>query len=90
MTHTGTQHNKGLTAEGKPRKRKEGGGRPKKHGEATKSVRIPVSVATELVSAIPELRAILDHWEDECTANPDSARHYYLRKALDEIRALGY
>jgi hypothetical protein len=81
---------KGLTAAGTPRKRKVGGGRPAKHGEATRSVRVPLSVATELVSSIPELRAILDHWENECSANPDSARHYYLRKALDEIRALGY
>jgi hypothetical protein len=90
MTQIDTKQDKGVTAEGKPRKRKAGGGRPAKHGEATKSVRIPVSVATELVSTIPELRAILDHWEDECLANPDSSRHYFLRKALDEIRALGY
>ena len=90
MTYTDTKQNKGLTAEGKPRKRRVGGGRPTKHGEPTRSVRIPISVATEQISSIPELRAILDHWENECVSNPDSARHYYLRKALDEIRALGY
>ncbi len=81
---------KGLTATGETRKRRSGGGRPPKHGEATRSVRIPVSVETELISTIPELRAVLDHWENECATNPESARHYYLRKALDEIRALGY
>lgn len=90
MLQTDTKQDKGLTAEGKPRKRKEGGGRPKKHGEATRSVRVPMSVETEVISAIPELRAILDHWEQDCINNPDSARHYYLKKALDEIRALGY
>lgn len=47
-------------------------------------------IESELVSSIPELRAILDHWENECVNNPDSPRHYYLRKAIDEIRALGY
>ncbi len=90
MTQTNTQPDKGLTAEGKPRKRRVGGGRPAKHGEATRSVRVPLSVATELVSAIPELRAILDHWETECLANLDSPCYHYLRKALDEIRALGF
>lgn len=90
MTQNNVQHDRGLTAEGKPRKRRSGGGRPPKHGEATRSVRVPVSVATDLVSSIPELRTILDHWESECVANPESSRHYYLRKALDEIRALGY
>jgi hypothetical protein len=79
-----------LTKDGKPRKRAPGGGRPPKHGEKTKSVRIPESVPTELVSAIPELQAILDHWESEWAKNPDSARHYFLRQALDEIRALGF
>jgi hypothetical protein len=90
MTQNITQHDRGLTADGKPRKRKAGGGRPAKHGEATRSIRVPLSVEAEIISAIPELRAILDHWEQECLSNPDSARHYYLKKALDEIRALGY
>ncbi len=79
-----------LTKDGKPRKRRPGGGRPPKHGEATRSVRIPNSVPTELISSIPELQAILDHWDAHCAANPDSSRHYYLKQALDEIRALGY
>lgn len=90
MIQSDTQCDKGLTAEGKPRKRRVGGGRPTKHGEATRSVKVPLSVETEVISSIPELRAIIDHWEQDCIDNPDSARHYYLRKALDEIRALGY
>jgi fructoselysine-6-P-deglycase FrlB-like protein len=49
-----------------------------------------MSVSTEQITSIPELQRIIDHWEDECAANPDSARHYWLRKAIDEIRALGY
>lgn len=85
-----TQHDKGLTAEGKPRKRKSGGGRPPKHGEATRSIRVPVSVPTELCSAIPELQAILDTWESECLKNPDAVRYYFLKQALEEIRALGF
>jgi hypothetical protein len=79
-----------LTKDGKPRKRKAGGGRPPKHGEATRSVRVPNSVPTELISSIPELQAVLDHWEQQCRDNPNSARHYFLKQALDEIRALGY
>ena len=90
MTQINTRCDKGLTADGKPRKRRVGGGRPTKHGEATRSIRVPLSIETELISSIPELRTILDHWEQACLANPDSARHYYLKKALDEIRALGY
>lgn len=84
--------NEELTLLGKPRKRKPGAGRPPKHGEVTRSIRVPLSVDTELCSAIPELRAILDHWEAECLANPEptGARYYYLRKALEEIRTLGY
>jgi hypothetical protein len=84
-------HDKGLTAEGKPRKRRPGGGRPPKHGETTKSVRVPVSVSTQLISSIPELQRILDHWEEQCIAAGDnSARHHFLRQAIDEIRALGF
>jgi hypothetical protein len=90
MIQSDTQCDKGLTAEGKPRKRRVGGGRPPKHGEDTRSIRVPLSVETEVISSIPELRAILDHWEQDCINNPDSSRHYYLKKALDEIRALGF
>jgi len=90
MSQNDVNHDKGLIAEGKPRKRKSGGGRPPKHGEATRSVRVPISVETEVVSAIPELRAVLDYWEQQCLSNPESSRHYFLRKAIDEIRALGF
>ena len=79
-----------LTKQGKPRKRAPGAGRPPKHGEETRSIKVPMSVSTEQITSIPELQRIIDHWEDECAANPDSARHYRLRKAIDEIRALGY
>jgi hypothetical protein len=81
---------KGLTQEGKPRKRAPGAGRPPKHGEKTKPLRVPMSVSASQVSSIPELQAILDHWETECAKNQNSARHYFLRQALDEIRALGF
>ena len=79
-----------LTKQGKPRKRAPGAGRPPKHGEETRSIKVPMSVSTEQITSIPELQRIIDHWEDECAANPDSARHYWLRKAIDEIRSLGY
>jgi len=79
-----------LNKQGKPRKRAPGAGRPTKHGEQTRSIRVPVSITTEQVTSLPELQRIIDHWEDECVANPDSARHYFLSKALEEIRALGY
>jgi hypothetical protein len=79
-----------LTKQGKPRKRAPGAGRPPKHGEETRSIKVPMSVSTEQITSIPELQRIIDHWEDECAVNPDSARHYWLRKAIDEIRALGY
>jgi hypothetical protein len=73
---------------------RQGAGRPKGttkgDGLPTKVVRISTEVSKEQCEAIPELVALLNHWEDDCLANPDSARHYYLRKALDEIRALGF
>jgi hypothetical protein len=81
---------KGLTATGKPRKRRAGGGRTSKYGVATRSIRVPETITTEQIMAIQDLQTILDHWEGQCASNPDSARHYFLRQALDEIRALGY
>jgi len=65
-------------------------GTTKGDGLPTKVVRISSEVSKEQCEAIPELVALLDHWEEECLANPESPRHYYLRKALDEIRVLGY
>ncbi len=79
-----------LNKQGQPRKRAPGAGRPPKHGEETRSIRVPMSITTEQITSIPELQRVIDHWEDECVANPDSARHYWLRKAIDEIRGLGY
>ena len=79
-----------LTKDGKVRKRRVGGGRPAKHGEETRSIRVPVSIPTEQITSIPELQVVLDYWESRCLENPDSVRHYFLRQALDEIRALGF
>ena len=78
------------TKAGLPRKRWLGVGRPPKHGEQTRSIRVPLSIPTELITNIPELQVIIDYWEKECGDNPESFRHYYLRKVLDEIKALGY
>ncbi len=90
MTQNSSQSDKGLTADGKPRKRATGGGRPPKHGENTRSIRVPSSIPTELCSAIPELQAILDSWEERATSEPTSPRYYYLKEMIAEIRALGY
>ena len=83
-----------VTKAGTPRKRAPGGGRPPKHGEPTRSLKVPLSVSAEQISSIPELIAILDHWEEELFLNPpdrsNNARYYYLKQALDEIRALGF
>jgi hypothetical protein len=53
-------------------------------------VRVSSEITKEQCQAIPELIAIIDHWEAECLANPDLVRYYWLKKAIDEIRALGY
>jgi hypothetical protein len=74
--------------------KREGAGRPpgttKADGLPTHVVRVSSEITKEQCQSIPELIAIVDHWEAECLANPDSARHYWLRKAIDEIRVLGY
>lgn len=79
-----------LTKDGKVRKRRPGGGRPAKHGEDTRSIRVPLSIATEQITAIPDLQVVLDYWEGQCKENPDGSRYYFLKQALDEIRALGF
>ncbi len=71
-------------------KRAPGAGRPKKYGEDTRSIRVPVSITTEQIIAIADLQVILDHWEQEAKANPDGARYYFLKQMIAEIRALGY
>jgi hypothetical protein len=44
-----------MTKAGLPRKRRPGTGRPPKHGEETRSIRVPLSIPTELITNIPEL-----------------------------------
>jgi hypothetical protein len=75
--------------------KRTGAGRPKGttkgEGLPTHVVRVSTEVTKDQCDAIPELIYLLNHWEADCVrAGEDSARHYYLRKALDEIRALGY
>jgi hypothetical protein len=75
--------------------KREGAGRPKgstkvEVGMPSRVKRIPGDVTDELVDNIIPLRDLLNHWEDECLANPDNPRYYFLRLALEEIRQLGY
>jgi hypothetical protein len=85
---------KGLTKDGRVRSRRPGGGRPPKHGEQTRPLRVPLSVTAEQISSIPELIGILDHWEEQVILNPpdrgNNPRYWYLKQCLDEIRALGF
>lgn len=69
-----------------------GAGQPTKYGETTKPVRLPVSLADkrDLIVAIPELQRLLDELDQDCHDNPDSARRYFLRKAISQIRSLGF
>lgn len=74
--------------------KRHGAGRPvgttKGEGLPTKVVRVSADVSKEQIDSIPQLVDLLNYWEDECIAQPQSSRHYFLRKALEEIRALGY
>lgn len=74
--------------------KRKGAGRPvgttKGEGMPTKVVRVSCEVTKEQCDSIPQLQDLLNHWEDECAANPDGVRYYFLKKALEEIRALGY
>lgn len=74
--------------------KRKGAGRPKNsskfNGMPSKVIRVSQEVDVLQAQAIPELQALIQHWEDECLANPESARHYYLRKFLDELQALGF
>ncbi len=69
-----------------------GSGQPRKFGELTKTVRIPISLAEkrDLISKIPELQQLLLEAEEDCLDNPNSARRYYLVKLLKSIRELGF
>jgi hypothetical protein len=53
-------------------------------------VLVPLSIPTGLIRNIPELDVIIDYWKKECTDNLESSCHYYFRKGLNEIKALGY
>lgn len=75
--------------------KREGAGRPKGttkgEGMPTHVVRVSADITKEQCDNILTLKDILNHWEDEClAAGEDSARHYFLRQAVEEIRALGY
>lgn len=72
-----------------------GAGRPKGttkgEGMPTHVVRVSADITKEQCDNILILKDILSHWEDEClVAGEDSARHYFLRQAIEEIRALDY
>jgi hypothetical protein len=52
---------------------------------------VSAEVSKVQCESIPQLIDLLNYWEDECLkAGEGSARHYFLRKAIEEIRALGY
>jgi hypothetical protein len=70
--------------------KRDGAGRPKGVTIPTRVKRIPTDVSDEVIDNIPTLRDLLSHWEDECLANPENPRHYFLRQAIEEIRNLGY
>jgi len=53
--------------------------------------RVPSDIPKKLIHALPQLRNLIGHWEDEClAAGEDSTRHYFLRQMIEEIRSLGY
>ena len=53
--------------------------------------RVPSDIPKELITSLPQLRDLIAHWEDECiAAGSGSARHYFLRQMIEEIRSLGY
>jgi hypothetical protein len=72
-----------------------GAGRPvgttKGEGMPSRVVRVSAEITKEQCDSIPQLIDLVNYWEDECQkAGESSARHYFLRKAIEEIRALGY
>jgi len=74
--------------------KRTGAGRPtgstKSDGMKSRVRRIPLDVTDEQIDNLIALKDLLDHFEDECLANPGNPRHYFLRQALSEIRTLGY
>lgn len=69
-----------------------GSGQPSRYGKPTKAIRVSEDLVHEraVIEAIPELRILLNELEQDCRDNPDSARRYFLRQALANIRALGF
>ena len=59
-------------------------------GMATYVVRVSTEVSKEQAQSIPELKALIDHYEEECLANPEVRTYDKLRKFIDEARALGF
>jgi hypothetical protein len=59
-------------------------------GMPTHVIRVSTEVPKELAQGIPELRALIDHYEEECLANPEVRTYDKLRKFIDEARALGF
>jgi hypothetical protein len=82
-------------------RRKRGGARPgagrKKgtqgtYGCATKVIRVPEAIASELpelITNLEQLRELLTDWEKE-SSNSTSPRYDRARKLLAEIRGLGF
>lgn len=53
--------------------------------------RVPADIPKELIENLPQLKDIIAHWENEClSARKSSARHYFLRQMIEEVRTLGY
>lgn len=65
-------------------------GTTKAEGLPTHVVRISTEITKEQAQALPSLIAVFDYWEKECAKNPLSARHYFLKQMIEEIRSLGY
>ena len=73
---------------------RKGAGRPKGTTKAgglpTKAFRLSAEFTKEQYEALSSLIAVIDYWEDECSKNPASARHYFLKQMIEEIKGLGY
>lgn len=67
---------------------RENAGR-KKEGKSTHTIRVSNEITREDAEIIPELKRLVADWEADCEANPKSARRDYLRKAVNQLRALG-
>ncbi len=59
-------------------------------GMPTHVIRVSTEVSKEEAQAIPELKALIDYWEEQAIANPEVRTYDKLRQFLSEARALGY